>query len=114
MSTITQKECLTFIELFESKTKHLLEPMISFFGEGAMSKEQAIDFINKAKKMPEALVICGKKKNDDYWNSAYIFKTEDIFLVEADDHSGIQNVVTNSLNDAMSAAAKIVEEYENL
>lgn len=114
MSTITHAEYLQFIELFESKTKELLEPMISFFAEGAMDKEEAISFINNAKSMPECPIICGKEKDADYWNSAYIFKTDDKFTVQADDHSGIQDLICDTLDEAMTAAVSIVKQYETI
>lgn len=111
---ISKAEYLEFLNLFKANTTELIEPMPSFFGEGAFEVEDAIDFINNLDddKLPETFVVCGRLKNDEYWNSAYIYKVDGGFQIVPDNMVPIQDRFSKDIKGAILEAQKTVADYE--
>lgn len=112
----TKEDYLQCIELFADNTTDLIEPMISFVGRGVMDKNEAIELINETpeKELPEGFVVCGRERDDQYWNSAYIFKHAVGFFVEPDNMVPIQTRYADNIKAAIVSAALTVADYQTI
>lgn len=108
---LSKSESLEVISLFNTHTKNIEEPMIGFYGDGAMSLEEATVLIEEGLE-PEGISICGKRPAEDYWDSVFIHKDEEgDFLVTTGDMSGVPDRYTDDIETAMIIAQKSLIEY---
>lgn len=114
---MTKGDHLAFIGAFASNTDTLNQPMVSFFGQGAYDVDDAIEFIlnlNDA-SIPDAFVVCGANRENDYWNSAYIYKQEDgSFLIEPDNMMPISDRFADDIPNALFQATLMVDEINKV
>lgn len=107
---ITKNEAFDFIGLFEENTKELSEPMIGWYGDGAISVEDALNDIDRGLE-PEGVSIIAKRPDEDYWESVFIHKNEDGYLVTTGDMSDVPDYVVDTIPEAMEQAQKSLIQY---
>lgn len=102
--TFSKSESLEFIRLFEANTTTLEKPMIGFYGDGAMSLEEATKLIEDGLEH-KGISICAKRPDEEYWESIFIHKDEDDdYLVTTGDMSSLSDKYSPNISDALKLA----------
>lgn len=110
---LKKNQLIEFINLFEQHTKTLNEPLISFYGHGCYTKNEALDFINNSDVLPEGFIIAAyPRKNDSEVSSVGIKLDEDsLFHLEAEAMSAVCDRKACSVPEAFEHAITMFLEY---
>lgn len=109
----TKEEALSFIEKFPQLINKIEEPMIGWYGDGAMELSEAKEQVENG-FLPEGISVVGKRPDEDYWDSVFIHKDDDgDYLITTGDMSSVSDKYVNTINDALVVAQKSLIEYIN-
>jgi hypothetical protein len=106
----TKVEVLEFIEKFTEHTTNLEQPMISWVGDGAYELPEAKKMVEDG-FIPEGVVMCAKRPNEEYWDSVFIMKDETGYEISTGDMSGLQDSGADNIDDALKEASILLIKY---
>lgn len=109
----SKEQLLSFIEKFEENTNRLIQPMISWAGDGAYELAEAKEMVEDG-FLTYGVVMCAKRNEEEYWDSVFITIDDDgDFEISTGDMSGIADVHATSIDEALEEAQDMLFEYIN-
>lgn len=111
----SKSELLFMIKTFDSHKHNLLDPMVSWAGDGAYESAEAILQVNDG-LIPDGIVFCARKSEDHEWESVYIFKAGDgSYIIDVDQFSsGIKSETAVNVNTAIPCAVRLLTKLIEL
>lgn len=110
---LKKNQLIEFVNLFEEHTKPLNDPLISFYGHGCYTKQDALDFINNADELPEGFIIAAYPRESDNEVSSIGVKLDEdgLFHLEPEAMSAIKDRKACSVPEAFEHALTMFDEY---